>query len=452
MAELGYKKKSASKVISELNQFNWLDRFTSAVLVEFTVFNSRVNLFSTVWIPVEFSPSGHVVSSHVIRTIHVYSVGAGYSVVLLVCQIMLVLCIVYFIYKEAKEIIEFRKLYFLQFLNWVELAQISTSIAFLVIHILKEIELFANTAKLHENIFQFISFDREVLLDDIETALLALLMFFNTLKLLYLFRFSSHVNHLSDVMKASALELLNCSIVFFIFLFAFSHFGFLQFGRELQDYSSPINSVQSLLIQAVVGDRAAHLQNCHVLIGPLFFIVYNICLLVIWINIFIAILIYDYHTAKQDSKGKFNLGDFMMVKLKELLNCVGDTPKEGSIRKKQVSWKLDDDDNNSNNKGNKKGKQRSQKELPEVKPDLVGELDKRMARINERLNDLYVDEFSGDMDVLSMSLDARTRGSTETAGTHSVEEGSSVVHGGRGLFPVPQHAQGLKSTSVERDV
>ena len=452
MAELGYDKNSASKVISELSQCNWLDRFTSAVLVEFTVFNSRVSLFSAIWIPVEFSPSGHVVSSHVIRTIHVYNVGAGYSATHLVCQIMLVLFIVYFIYKETKEMIQRRKLYFLQFLNWVELAQILTAIAFVVVHVLKEIKLFANTAKLHENIFQFISFERAVLLHDIETALLALLMFFNTLKLLYLFRFNSHVNHLSDVMKASARELLNCSFVFFVFLFAFSHFGFLQFGRELQDYSSPVNSIQSLFIQAVVGDRAAHLQDCHVFIGPLFFIVYNMCLLVIWINCFIAILIHDYQTAKRVSKARFNLGSFMMVKLKELLNCVGDAPKEGSIKKKRVTWKLDDDDNNNKNKkGYKKGKQRPQKELAEVKPDLVCELNKRMARINESLNDLYVDELGGDIDILSMWLDAHARGRTETAGTHSAEE-DSLVHGGRGLFPVPQHAQRSKAKSFERGV
>ena len=456
LAELGYEKNSASKVISELNQFNWLDRFTSAVLVEFTVFNSRVSLFSAVWIPVEFSPSGHVVSSHVIRTIHVYNVGAGYSAALLVCQIMLVLFIIYFIYKETKQMVQSRKLYFLQFLNWIELAQILSAIAFVVIHILKEIELFANTAKLHENIFQFISFDREVLLDDIETALLALLMFFNTLKLLYLFRFNNHVNHLSDVMKASALELLNCSLGFFVFLFAFSHFGFLQFGMELQDYSSPINSIQSLLIQGVVSDRAAHLQDCHAIIGPLFFIVFNICLQVIWINIFIAILIYDYQTAKRVPKARFNLRRFMMVKMRELLNCAGDTPKwpekEGSIRKKRVSWKLHDD-NNNNNKGNKKRKPRPQKKLAEVKPDLVSELEKRMARINDSLNDLYVDEFRGDIDVLSIWLDARARGRKERANTHSAEEGSRVVKDEvRGLFPVPQHAQGLKSTSVERGV
>lgn len=453
MAELGYDRNSASKIISELSQFNWFDRFTSAVLVEFTVFNSHVSLFSAVWIPVEFSPSGHVVSSHVIRTIHVYNVGAGYSAALLICQMMLVLFIIYFAFRETKEMIQDRKFYFLQFLNWIELAQILTAIAFVVVHILKEIELFANTAKLNENIFQFISFDREVLLDDIETALLALLMFFNTLKLLYLFRFNSHVKHLSDVMKASAIELLNCSLGFFVFIFAFSHFGFLQFGRELQDYTSPINAAQSLLIQGVVSERAKHLQDCHVIIGPLFFIVFNLFLQMIWINIFIAILIYDYQNTKRVSKARFSLGRYMLRKVKEILNCVGrDKPKspkkEGRAGKKRVSWKLD---NNSRTR-NKIRKERSREKLTEAKPDPVSELDRRMALMNETLNDIYVDEFSDDIDMLSLWLEARARGRNaaeeERAGTHSVEEGSQASKdGSRPFFPV---SHGLKLTSVER--
>ena len=446
LAELGYEKYSASKVISELNQFRWLDRFTSAVLVEFTVFNSRVSLFSAVWIPVEFSPSGHVISNHVIRPIHVYNVGAGYSAALLVCQIMLVLFIIYFAYKETKEMVQSRKLYFCQFLNWVELAQISTAIAFVVIHILKEIQLFTNSAKLNEDIFQFISFDRDVLLDDIQTALLALLMFFNTLKLNYLFTFNSHINHLSDVINSSTRELFNCSLGLLVFLFAFSHFGFIQFGRELQDYSSPINTLQTVLIKGVATDRAAHLQDCYAIIGPLFFIVFNICLQVIWINIFIAILIYHYQTTKRAYKARFNLGRFMIVKMKDLLNCRGDTPKrpekKGNIRKKRVSWKIDENINTRK----KKIQQRAQEKLA----DPVSELDKRMALINESLNDLYVDEFSGDIDVLSLSLGDRARGRKERAGTHTTEEGSRVVTDrGRGLFPVPQ---GLKLKSVERGV
>ncbi|KAJ7334469.1 hypothetical protein OS493_014786 [Desmophyllum pertusum] len=447
LAELGYDENSASKVISELSMSNWFDRYTSAVLVEFTVFNSRVSLFSAVWIPVEFSPSGHVVSSHVIRTIHVYNVGAGYSAALLVCQILL----------ETKEMIQCPKHYFLQFLNWIELAQILTAIAFVVIHILKEIELFANTAKLHENIFQFISFDRGVLFDDIETALLALLMFFNTLKLLYLLRFNSHVEHLSDVMKASALELINCSLGFFVFMFAFSHFGFIQFGRELQDYSSPISALQSLLIQGVDTESVEHLQDCHAIIGPLFFVVFNLFLHMIWINIFIAILIYDYRTAKRVSKSKFNLGQFMMKKVKEILSCVGDEPKapkkEASMGKKRVSWKLDDDNNNNNNNRNKKRKERPLEKLAKVIPDPISELDKRMALLNERFNDLYVEDFSDDLDVLSLWSDVRAQGRNvaeeERAGTHSEEGSRAGRDGNRASLPV---SHGLNLTRAERGV
>lgn len=469
LAELGYDKNSASKVISDLSQFDWFNRFTSAVMVEFTVFNSRVSLFSVVWIPVEFSPSGYVVSSHVIRTIHVYNVGAGYSAALLICQIMLVLFIIYFVFRETKEMMQFRKLYFLQFLNWVELAQIITAIAFIAIHVLKEIELFANTAKLHENIFQFISFDREVLLDDMETVSLALLMFFNTLKLLYLFRFNNHVKHLSDVMKASTIELSNCSLGFFVFIFAFSHFGFLQFGRELLDYSSPINAVQSLLIQGVVSERAEHLQACHEVIGPLFFIVFNLFLQMIWINIFIAILIYDYKNVKQVSKGRFSLGHFMMRKVREILSCVGnkskpETPNEEHRRrtgKKRVSFKLDESNDDGGGGGengrNIKRKERPQLELVEAKPDPmeqdpVSELDNWMASVNKSLNFLYVDDFSDDIDMISLWLDTRAQGRSaaeeERAGTHSAEEDSrAVMVGIRDSLPV---SPGLKLLSVER--
>ena len=431
LAELGYDEKNASKVVSDLASFNWSDRYTSAVIVEFTVFNSRVSLFSSVWIPIEFSPSGHVVTNHVIRTIHVYNIGAGYSALLLVCQVLLSLFIVYFVYKEVKEMIGNPKLYFAQFLNYIELAQIVAAVSFIVIHILKEIELFANTAKLHENIFQFISFDKEVLLDDIESALLALLMFFNTFKLLYLFKFNSHVRHLSDVMKTSFVELINCSLVFFVFMFAFTHFGFLQFGSEIPAYSTPVSSLQSLLIQGVVNDRVQHLQDCHVIIGPLFFITFNIGLHFLWINIFIAILIYEYNTVKRVDKGRYSLGGFMMTKIKEMFNCLGDSPKKpkeaertrktgntgktgktgmtGKTGKKQIRWKLDHIN-------------MSEETFTRVIPGPLRDLEKRMALLTERLNNLYVDEFSSDIEFVDLWWDTRTRGrnvSEKRAGTRS---------------------------------
>lgn len=428
LAELGYDGQSASKVVSDLSLLNWFDRYTSAVIIEFTVFNSRVSLFSSVWIPVEYSPSGHVATSHVIRTMHVYNLGAGYSALLLVCQVLLFIFIVYFAFKEMKEMISKPTYYFSQFLNYIELAQILAAVSFIIVHIFKEIELFANTAKLHENVFQFISFDREVLLDDIESAFLALLMFFNTFKLLYLFKFNSHVRHLTHVMKTSTLELINCSLGFFVFMFAFAHFGFLQFGREMLDYSTPVSSLQSLLIQGIGSGRVEHLHGSYAIIGPLFFIAFNLGLHFIWINIFIAILIYDYRTAKQVTKGRYSLGRFMMAKFKEMFSCLGSTPQKSrqteqimlatNSRKtrttgssKGITWKLDD-----------MKKDISEKTVPKSVPKQLGESEKRMALVTERLNDLYVDEFSSDIDLIDIWLDTRANRGMKTeirGGTHS---------------------------------
>ena len=423
LVELGYDRNSATRVISELNMFNWFDKYTSAVLTEFTVFNPRVSLFSAVWIPVEFSPSGFVASNLVIRPLHVYNNGTGYSVADLVCQILLVLFIVYFVFKETKEMIQQPKHYFCRFLNWIELAQILTAISFAVTYFLKEVELSVNTTKLHENVFQLISFDRVVLLDDMETAFFALLMFFNILKSLYLLRFNSHVKRLSDVTKASFLELVNCSIGFYVFMFAFTHFGFIQFGREVEEYSSLSSAFQSLLIQGVLGGGDDYLQDCHDVIGCLFFIVFIMFLQVIWVKIFIAILIYNYRTATQFSKGRFSLGRFMIRKIKERLQCTGDgksSPKGlGGNRKKRVHW-----ENEYNNRDICNSKRTHGKSENAFSKELVW----RITLMSLKFSDLYIDEIIEDIEEIELlnrwaDACARRRNVSEKrrAGTQSDE-------------------------------
>ena len=44
-------------------------------------------------------------------------------------------------------------------------------------------------------------------------------------------------------------------------------------------------------------------------------------------NIFISVLVYNYGRIRELSKEKFDLGHFMVVKVKEPLGCVGDRPR-----------------------------------------------------------------------------------------------------------------------------
>ena len=407
MAELGYDKTTALKVISELSLFHWIDRFTSVVLVKFTVFNPGVSLFSAFTIPVEFSPSGHVFSDQVVRTMHVYDLGGGYSAITMVCQVLLVFYIIYFVVTETKQMIRGGRLYFTHFFNLVELAQTITVIGFVVTHVLKEIELFTNTAKLHENIFQFISFDRGVFLDTLESVLVSLLMFFNSVKLLYLRKFNSHINHLFDVMKISAWGLLHCSLGFFVFMSAFTHFGYLQFGRDFDGYSSPFSAIQTLLLEGVIGG-ANYFQNCCRL-GRVYILALKLGLLFVGINIFIAVISENYHTVRHLSQRKFNFGLFMIKKMKEILGCVGEQPETPEKEKCTV----------------RETQELEVPVVPEVSEvtettlKLIDDVERRTRQIKHSLNEIYADDFGEDTDLVCLLLDIhlqRTEQASEDEG------------------------------------
>ncbi|XP_022800666.1 polycystic kidney disease protein 1-like 2 [Stylophora pistillata] len=384
LAELGYDKTTALNVISELNLFNWTDRFTSALILEFAVFNSQVNLFSVIWILTEFSPSGLVVSNHVIHTLHIYDIGGGYSAVTVTCQLLLVAYIIYFVVKETRNVIAGFRMYFSQFLNWVEVTQTFAVIGFLISHIMKETQLFATTAKLREKTFQFISFDRGVLLQDLETVLISLLIFLNTLKLLYLLKLNSHVRHLFHVMKGSARELAHCSVAFAAFTFGCIHVGYLLFGSELYSFSSPFNILQSLLVEGVVGGRVDYFNDCCTIIGPVYVTAIKMAVNLICINLFISILVYNYGRIRELSKGKFDVGHFMVVKVKELLGCVGNRPRasEGVSGHDTPSTEIEEDI------------------LPEA-AEILASLD----RINHLLNAKYAEEFCEDLELFSLWFD-----------------------------------------------
>ena len=113
----------------------------------------------------------------------------------------------------------------------------------------------------------------------------------------------------------------------------------------------------------------------------------------------------------------------MMNKLKEIMNCLVDnleTPKttgrtretgktgkttkngmagkKGKKGKKGVTWKLDDIK-----------KDMSREDYSKVVPAQVEQLGQRLTQATDKLNDLYVDDFSSDVDLVDLCLDLRAR-------------------------------------------
>ena len=79
MADLGYNEESALDVISELQNHGWINEFTAAVFIEFSVHEPSSRLFSSVKYLYERLSTGGVLTSVNVQTEALYPPFSGDS-------------------------------------------------------------------------------------------------------------------------------------------------------------------------------------------------------------------------------------------------------------------------------------------------------------------------------------------------------------------------------------
>ena len=65
---LGSSETRALDILDQLIEFEWLDRYTRAVVLEFNVYNANINLFSLVSVLFEFPSVGAAMVKSEVRT------------------------------------------------------------------------------------------------------------------------------------------------------------------------------------------------------------------------------------------------------------------------------------------------------------------------------------------------------------------------------------------------
>lgn len=128
--------------IKELKTIGWIDRGTRVIFIEFTIYNGNVNIFCVVKydffyfyfffyllqfflihrLMAEIPPSGGVVPSFSIRTVKLLRFINNWDYVILACEIILALQVIYYIIEEIFELCHEGYKYFFSFWNWIDLS------------------------------------------------------------------------------------------------------------------------------------------------------------------------------------------------------------------------------------------------------------------------------------------------------------------------------------------
>ena len=111
--------------LSVLHQFKWIDERTRAIIIQLSLYNPNVQLFTSVTLLTEFLSTGGIHSQSRFEPMDFYL--SLTSVSQLVCTIIYMIVIIYFMFLQIQSLFRLKFKYFLEFWSLIELGIIICS-------------------------------------------------------------------------------------------------------------------------------------------------------------------------------------------------------------------------------------------------------------------------------------------------------------------------------------
>ena len=327
VADLGYENVTAYSIIENLQNNAWLDRQTRAVIMEFSAFNPSVNILGIGTYFYEVEASGYRGPFTRTEVISLYPTETASYQFYLICILLFIVFVLLYLGRECFKLYKQRCRYFKSFWSWVEIFQIVFSVLAVVLYIVQSDRVTSTIRELQENVYANVNFQEAIAWHEADNAVLGILTFIVTAKLLRLIRFNEHVAVFSKTLKTSARLLSSFSVVLLVFFMAFLHFGVLIFGTGSERYSSVLKATYfqlELTLGRVKARPINDLANANDTFGRIFATLLLFSLTILSMNFFIAIM----NDALIDAKDVMNENE-----LYDLVDeCDWQSTKESKVR------------------------------------------------------------------------------------------------------------------------
>ena len=293
-----------------LQKNNWVDRQTRAVFIEFSVFNPAINLFAYVNVLFEFLPSGVILQSIRVSPINLFQFNNSFTSLTIACNVIYLGFIIFFMFREIKELIKLKGAYFKRFWSYIEWMIIAFSWAAFAMYLyrlycaqkISDLMKSYNQATVKTDVFirlQLASYWNEAL-----GFCLAFCAALGSLKFLKLLRFNKRIAVFVEAMKLMTVDLLGFLFMFMIFYLAFVQLLYLTLNTETIGFSTMVKSLETCF-QIMLGKfNVQPILEANVLLGPLYFSFFNIMMVFICLNLLIIIISNAFIATRTGLKGK----------------------------------------------------------------------------------------------------------------------------------------------------
>lgn len=317
LANLGYNKLAARRVINDLVENNWIDSRTRAVIVEFSLLNPSTNIISVMSYFYEILPSGFSGTFKSYGMLPLASTDSqAHNAYLFFVLLFGVFLLCYFII-ECIKLFRHKCSYFKSLWNWMGVFQIFTASLALIFQAIKSQRVAKTLGKLKENPFIPVSFHQALFWSEAETVALCITSAIATLRLLKCFHFNHQVIKLSSFMRNHLPSLVSFFVIFCVLSTGYALSGMIAFGSENVLFSSFDKAFISQFL-TIIGNNELiqEIEGCGIIMGRLFLVGFVLTTVIFITNMFVAVLNDSYSNSYLDQeKEELEIAEFVVRRI-----------------------------------------------------------------------------------------------------------------------------------------
>ncbi|XP_042523277.1 polycystic kidney disease and receptor for egg jelly-related protein [Dipodomys spectabilis] len=288
---------NSSLRLKELQEKNWLDERTWAVMVDLTTFNPDAGLLCSISVVFEVSQLGVVNSSLSVYSFSLADFNIETSAEIYLYMAILIFFLAYVV-DEGYVITQERASYIRSVYNLLNFALKCIFTVLIVLFLWKHFLAVSMIRFYLADPENFIPFHAVSEVDHIVRVTLAFLLFLTILKTLRYSRFFYDVRLAQRAVQAALPGLCHMALVVSVYLFVYMAFGYLVFGQHEWNYSNLVHATQTIFSYCVSAFQNTEFSSNRAL-GVLFLSSFMLVMICILINLFQAVILSAYEEMKQ---------------------------------------------------------------------------------------------------------------------------------------------------------
>ncbi|CAF1412568.1 unnamed protein product [Adineta steineri] len=224
------------------------------------------------------------------------------SLTQLICTIIYIGFIIYFLIIEIKLLMKLNLKYFYEFWSIIQVGIISCSITSVIIYIWRFKEYNRLSALFQQtNGYAYVNLQMTVYVDDVLTSLLGFCCFFGTIKFIKFIRFNKSLIIFVQTLKYVTKDIISFSFMFSIVFMSFLALFYLLFNSSIASCSSLLSTAQMLFEITLMSFDATDFTGADPFLGPFCFSLFIIIVVFVCLSMFMSILNDGFHHVELNS-------------------------------------------------------------------------------------------------------------------------------------------------------